>query len=80
MPDANPRSLLDSLRDPRAIRQQLDPQLSDEHLVAFTLIHTWTLMTGRVLRPGTTPCDLSVDDLIDFWADPRTDLDSEGGW
>jgi hypothetical protein len=40
-----------------------------DDLLAFLLIHTWTLMTGRVLRSDVPPAELSDDELIAFWAD-----------
>ena len=32
------------------------------------LIDTWTLTTGRTLR-DVPPCQLTEEELIDFWAD-----------
>jgi hypothetical protein len=40
-----------------------------DDVLAFLLIHTWTLITGRVLRSDVPPTELSEDELIAFWAD-----------
>ena len=37
--------------------------------MAFLLIHTWMLATGRILRSDVPPAQLSEDELIAFWAD-----------
>jgi len=29
----------------------------------------WSLASGRRLRPGVRPDELSAEELIDFWAD-----------
>ncbi|HEX6472378.1 MAG TPA: hypothetical protein VF069_25015 [Streptosporangiaceae bacterium] len=42
----------------------------DETLLRRVLISTWVLHTGRTLRRDVPPCELSVEELIDFWADP----------
>jgi hypothetical protein len=42
---------------------------AEDDLLAFLLIHTWTLTTGRVLRSDVPPAQLSEEELIDFWAD-----------
>lgn len=42
---------------------------AEDDLLAFLLIHTWTLTTGRILRSDVPPSQLSEDELIDFWAD-----------
>ncbi len=42
---------------------------AEENLLAFLLIHTWTLTTGRILRSDVPPAQLSEDELIAFWAD-----------
>jgi hypothetical protein len=42
---------------------------SEDELLAFLLIKTWTLATGRVLRSDVPPSQLSEDELIAFWAD-----------
>jgi hypothetical protein len=49
-----------------------DPQRSNDELIAFTLIRTWALVTGRSLRRDVPVDQLSEDELIDFWADPLT--------
>ena len=40
-----------------------------DDLLAFLLIHTWTLVTGRELRSDVPPTELSEEELIGFWAD-----------
>ncbi|HEU5160048.1 MAG TPA: hypothetical protein VFU43_23830 [Streptosporangiaceae bacterium] len=40
---------------------------SDDELLAFLLILTWSLRTGRTLRAA--PDDLSAEELIEFWAE-----------
>jgi hypothetical protein len=45
----------------------------DDALLARVLISTWVLHTGRALRRDVPPCDLPVEELIDFWADPLLD-------
>jgi hypothetical protein len=42
---------------------------SEDELLAFLLIKTWTLATGRVLPPDVPPSQLSEEELIAFWAD-----------
>lgn len=42
---------------------------SEDDLLAFLLVNTWTLITGRVLRSDVPPTELSAEELIDFWAD-----------
>jgi hypothetical protein len=44
----------------------LDP--ADEQLVGV-LVRMWSLASGRRLRPGTRPDQLSPDELMNFWAD-----------
>lgn len=51
----------------------LDP--ADEQL-ARILVLMWSLASGRWLRPGVRPDELSAEELIDFWAD---DLDPVAG-
>lgn len=41
---------------------------SDDELLAFLLISTWSLLTGRTLRDAP-PGDLTAEELIEFWAD-----------
>ncbi len=45
---------------------------AEDDLLAFLLIHTWTLITGRILRSDLPPDRLSEDELIEFWSDERT--------
>jgi hypothetical protein len=42
---------------------------SDDELIAYLLIRTWMLNTGRVLRSDVPPHDLTEQELVDFWAD-----------
>ena len=44
----------------------LDP--ADEQL-ARILVLMWSLASGRRLRPGARPDELSAEELIEFWAD-----------
>lgn len=41
---------------------------TDCAIIARLLIDTWTLTTGRTLR-DVYPCELTEQELIDFWAD-----------
>jgi hypothetical protein len=43
---------------------------AEQALLALTLITTWALATGRTLRSGVPPGQLTEDELIEFWADP----------
>jgi hypothetical protein len=47
-----------------------DSCMCDDPALALTLISTWSLLTGRRLRT-VDRTKLNVDELIDFWADPR---------
>jgi hypothetical protein len=42
---------------------------SDEELLAFLLISTWMVRTGRRLRAVPDPAELTREELIEFWAD-----------
>jgi hypothetical protein len=44
------------------------PVINDD-FVAFLLIATWTLVTGRELRSDVPPGELTEQELVDFWAD-----------
>jgi hypothetical protein len=46
---------------------------SDDELLAHLLIHTWILITGRMLRSDVPPQDLTEQELIEFWADDYLD-------
>jgi hypothetical protein len=48
----------------------LDPESDD--VLAAVLIRMWTLASGRTLRRDIPPDQLSVDELIAFWADDLT--------
>ncbi|GAA4289298.1 hypothetical protein ACFQY7_27670 [Actinomadura luteofluorescens] len=41
----------------------------DEESTILMLAAIWALETGRAL-PAAPPCQMSRDELIDFWADP----------
>ena len=45
---------------------------TDDEIIAYLLIHTWTLATGRTLRSDVAPAELEAAELIDFWADDLT--------
>ncbi|MFB9831430.1 hypothetical protein [Actinoallomurus acaciae] len=45
------------------------PHTADDRVIAMALTATWMLTTGRRLRDVPMFHDLSVPDLIDFWAD-----------
>jgi hypothetical protein len=51
---------------------------AEEDLLAFLLIHTWTLITGRVLRSDVPLEELSEEELIAFWADDHIDPPAGG--
>ena len=42
---------------------------NDDELLARVLVTSWTLATGRTLRPGVPPHSHSAEELISFWAD-----------
>jgi hypothetical protein len=42
---------------------------NDDELLARILVTSWTLATGRTLRPGVPPHSHSAEELISFWAD-----------
>ena len=42
---------------------------SAEEQLAGLLIRMWSLASGRRLRPGARPDQLSPDELMNFWAD-----------
>ncbi|MGE5289358.1 MAG: hypothetical protein ACM3ML_19595 [Micromonosporaceae bacterium] len=52
---------------------------AEDDLLAFLLIHTWTLTTGRVLRSDVPPSQLSEEELIAFWADDHIPHTAEDG-
>jgi hypothetical protein len=43
--------------------------VSNDELIAFLLINTWTLTSGKMLRRDVPPHELGEQELIDFWAD-----------
>lgn len=49
---------------------------ADDDTLAAMYVRMWSLATGRRLLPGIRPEQLTVDELIDFWAD---DLSSVAG-
>jgi hypothetical protein len=56
----------------------LDPQRSDDELIAYTLIRTWTLLSGRSLRHDVPADQLSERELIEFWADSPASKEAAG--
>jgi hypothetical protein len=48
---------------------------SDDELLAFLLISTWMVRTGRRLRAVPDPADLSREELIEFWSDDVGTID-----
>lgn len=55
-----------------------NPVRSDDEIIAYLLIGTWALATGRSL-PSDIPLDqLSEQELIDFWADPLIGQEAPG--
>jgi hypothetical protein len=40
-----------------------------DDLLASLLIRSWIIATGRTLRTDVPPQELSVEELIEFWAD-----------
>ena len=44
----------------------------DDDLLAGLLISMWALVSGRFLRRGVRPDQLSEEELITFWADDQT--------
>ena len=53
----------------RNLRAKAVDWANDDELLARVLITSWTLATGRTLRPGVPLHSLSADELISFWAD-----------
>jgi hypothetical protein len=45
--------------------------LSNDEIIAFLLISTWQVTTGRRLRGDVPPGQLTERELIDFWADDQ---------
>ncbi len=43
----------------------------EDELLTRVLITSWSLATGRILRPGVAPQSLTEDELISFWADDQ---------
>ena len=43
-------------------------EIKEDRILAILLINTWTLTTGRTLR-NVPPCQLTEEELINFWAD-----------
>jgi hypothetical protein len=43
--------------------------LATDDLLAFMLIRTWSIATGRRLRRDVPPAELTERELIDFWTD-----------
>jgi hypothetical protein len=43
--------------------------VGEDDVLAAVLVTTWSLISGRTLRPGVRPDQLSVEELIWFWAD-----------
>jgi hypothetical protein len=44
------------------------PPNNDDDLLANMLISMWALASGRFLRRGVRPDQLSKEELIEFWA------------
>ena len=42
---------------------------ADEDVLAAMYVRMWSLASGRRLPPGSEPAQLSVEELIAFWAD-----------
>lgn len=51
----------------------------EDELLARVLITSWSLTTGRILRPGVAPQSLTEEELISFWADDQIRLVSHAG-
>jgi hypothetical protein len=56
-------------REPGRELTALDP---DDEQFARVLVLMWSAISGRRLRTGTRPDQLSSDELIAFWADDLT--------
>jgi len=54
--------------DPHPVRLPAG-QAADDDLLAAMFVRMWSLASGRRLRPGVSPEQLSADELADFWAD-----------
>lgn len=56
-------------------RKVTRPSAAEDDLLAFILVCTWTLATGRDF-PEAAPRDMTEQQLIDFWADDYDRLDA----
>lgn len=45
---------------------------TDEDILAELYVRMWSLASGRRLRPGVRPAQVTAAELIDFWADDLT--------
>lgn len=52
------------------------PAAGDDEFLARLLVGMWAIASGRTLRSGVRPEQLSPEELIRFWAD---DLTPAGG-
>jgi hypothetical protein len=43
------------------------PKVGDDAIAAM-YVRMWSLATGRRLKPGVRPDQLTADELIDFWS------------
>jgi hypothetical protein len=43
--------------------------VTNDDMVAFLLVATWMLVTGRELRSDVPMCELTEQELVDFWSD-----------
>jgi hypothetical protein len=50
----------------------------EDELLARVLITSWTLATGRTLRPGVPPHSHTEEELISFWADDQIAIAAPG--
>ncbi len=50
----------------------LEGPRTDDEIIAYVLVRTWELATGRRLRSDVTPGELGEAELISFWADDQT--------
>jgi hypothetical protein len=48
------------------------PSTADDDVLADILISMWALASGRFLRRGVRPEQLTREELINFWADDLT--------
>lgn len=71
-PELHAKSRSSRPPDPCPDLKQADQ--ADDDTLAAMYVRMWSLATGRRLLPGIRPEQLTVDELVDFWADDLSSL------